>query len=196
MTKHEVELPNPEELEEVKEKSFTRRTALTTAVFAVFLAVVSLGGNNAAKEMSLSQQQASDQWAFYQSKATREHMYRLVKMLLEADAAEKGSSLSGEARQHKEALLEKVTKESDRYGEEKKEIEEKAKELEHERDKYRHRDPYFDFGEVLLQISIVLASMSILTGARPIFYTAMIAAALGVALGLNGFFLVVHLPFL
>ncbi len=196
MTTHEVELPNPEELEEVKEKSFTRRTALTTAVFAVFLAVVSLGGNNAAKEVSLSQQQASDQWAFYQSKAMREHLYKIEKMRLESELLERGPGLTPEARQYKEALLEKVTKESERYAEEKKEIEEKAKELEHERDRYRRRDPYFDFGEVLLQIAIVLASMSILTGARPILYAAMAAAGLGLALGLNGFLLVFKLPFL
>jgi hypothetical protein len=196
MTKHEVELPNPEELEEAKSKSFTRRTALITAVFAVFLAVVSLGGNHATKEVSLSQQQASDQWAFYQSKSMREHLYRIEKMRLESELLEKGTGLTPEARQHKDALLEKVTKESERYADEKKEIEEKAKELESERDRYRVRDPYFDFGEVLLQIAIVLASMSILTGARPIFYTAMAAAGLGLALGLNGFFLFFKLPFL
>ncbi|HXZ35645.1 MAG TPA: hypothetical protein VEL68_06480 [Thermodesulfobacteriota bacterium] len=40
----EVELPNPHELEEVKEKGFTRRVAMITAVFAVLLAIASLGG--------------------------------------------------------------------------------------------------------------------------------------------------------
>ncbi len=62
MAEHEVELPNPEEIEEQRSKLFTRRIALVTAVYAVFLAIVSLGGNNASKELSLSQQQASDQW--------------------------------------------------------------------------------------------------------------------------------------
>ena len=50
----EVELPNPEELEEVKGKAFTRRVALTTAIYAVVLAIASLGGNNAMKEMLLA----------------------------------------------------------------------------------------------------------------------------------------------
>ena len=31
----EVELPNPEELEELRERSFTRRAALLTTVYAV-----------------------------------------------------------------------------------------------------------------------------------------------------------------
>jgi hypothetical protein len=56
----EAELPNAEELEEIKGKAFTRRVALTTAIFAVILAITSLGGNNAMKEMLLAQQQASD----------------------------------------------------------------------------------------------------------------------------------------
>lgn len=43
------------------DQAFTRRGALTTAVYAVVLAVTSLGGTNATKEMLLAQQQASDQ---------------------------------------------------------------------------------------------------------------------------------------
>ena len=50
----EVELPNTEELEEIRGKTFTKRVALTTAIFAVMLAITSLGGNNAMKEMLLS----------------------------------------------------------------------------------------------------------------------------------------------
>ena len=79
----EVELPNPEELEEIKGKAFTRHVALTTAIFAVLLAITSLGGNNAMKEMLLAQQQSSDQWAFYQAKNIREHFYRGQKLRLE-----------------------------------------------------------------------------------------------------------------
>ncbi len=69
----EIELPQPEELEEIKAHAFTRRVALTTAIFAVILAISSLGGNHAMKEMILAQQQASNQWAYYQAKAGREH---------------------------------------------------------------------------------------------------------------------------
>ena len=196
MAHHEIELPNPEEIEEQRSKSFTRRTALFTAVFAVFLAVVSLGGNNATKEMSLSQQQASDQWAFYQSKAMREHLYHLEALRQENDLAERGPSMGPEVRQRREAFLADLRKEEARYEGEKKEIEEKARHLEHERDLYQRKDPYFDFGEVLLQIAIVLASMSILTGARPIFWASAIAAVTGALLGLNGFLLLVRLPFL
>ena len=79
----EAELPNPKELEEVKGKTFTRRAALVTAVFAVVLAIASLGGNHAMKEMLLAQQQALDQWAYYQAKSIREHLDKSQKVMLE-----------------------------------------------------------------------------------------------------------------
>jgi hypothetical protein len=41
----EVELPKPEELEEVMVHQFTRRVALTTAIFAAILAISSLGAS-------------------------------------------------------------------------------------------------------------------------------------------------------
>ena len=47
----EVEIPNPEELEEIRNKEFTRRVAITTAIYAVMLAIAALGGNNAMKDM-------------------------------------------------------------------------------------------------------------------------------------------------
>ena len=81
----EVELPKPEELHEQAENRFSRRVALVTAVFAVVLAIAALGGNHAMKEMLLSQQQSSDQWAFYQAKVIREHLYRGQKLTHKAN---------------------------------------------------------------------------------------------------------------
>jgi hypothetical protein len=117
----EIELPEPEELEEKKSEPFTKRVALTTAIFAVILAITSLGGSNAMKEMLLAQQQASDQWAFYQAKVIREHLYRQQKQRLELDLLEK-EALKPEVRKRYEDLLQQTSKEADRYGLEKKDI--------------------------------------------------------------------------
>src|SRR5499426_4568511 len=83
----EIEVPNPHEIHERGETTFGRRAALTTAVYAVVLSIASLGGNNTVKEMLLSQQQSSDQWAFYQAKVIREHQYRGQKMVVETQLA-------------------------------------------------------------------------------------------------------------
>ncbi|GAB4413819.1 MAG: hypothetical protein OHK0032_09920 [Thermodesulfovibrionales bacterium] len=191
----EVELPNPEELEEIKGKAFTRRVALTTAVFAVILAITSLGGNNAMKEMILAQQQASDQWAYYQAKVIREHLYRSQRMRLEADLLERAGSMKPEVRGQFESILKKIAEEEARYRTEKKEIEQEAKKLEHERDVNRNKDPYFDYAEVLLQIAIVMASISIISASRQIFYFAIASAFIGSILALNGFLMIFRVPF-
>ncbi len=191
----EVELPKVEELEEAKAKVFTRRVALTTAIYAVLLAITSLGGNNAMKEMLLASQQSSDQWAFYQAKVIREHLYRNQKMRVEIDLIERSDRIKPEVNQKLEALLKKLTEEEARYSAEKKEIEGEAKKLEHERDINRARDPYFDYAEVLLQIAIVMASVSILSASRPVFYFSMVSAVLGAILSLNGFLLIFKVPF-
>ena len=190
----EVELPNPEELEERRDKTFSRRVALVTAVYAVILAVASLGGNNAMKEMLLAQQEASNQWAFYQSKVIREHLNRGNKMVLETQLAEP-STLKGAEREKFEALARKFADEEKRMNADKKEIEPKAKAAEAVRDRNQAKDPYFDYAEVLLQIAIVTASISILSGSRPTFGFSLVLAVLGVLLSVNGFTLLVHLPF-
>ncbi len=192
----EVELPNPEELEGAKGKAFTRKVALTTAIFAVILALASLGGSNAMKEMLLAQQQASDQWAFYQAKVIREHQYRGLRLRLEADLAERGLSLTPAARKRLEALRDQFAEEEKRYNVEKKDIEKEAKTREHERDVSREKDPYFDYAEVLLQIAIVMSSISILSSSRPTFFFSLVLALLGVLLTLNGYTLLVKVPFL
>ncbi|MHC1729115.1 MAG: DUF4337 domain-containing protein [Syntrophobacteraceae bacterium] len=191
----DVEIPNPEELSEIKEKTFTRRVALVTAFFAVALAITSLGGSNAMKDMILAQQQSSDQWAFYQAKVIREHLYRSQKVLLENQLA-LNSAATPEAAAKIQEAIKKMGDEEARYRGEKKEIEEEAKKLEKERDINRSKDPYFDYAEVLLQIAIVMASVSIISGSRGIFCFAAAAAGLGALLTVNGFLLILRLPFL
>jgi Domain of unknown function (DUF4337) len=192
----DVELPNAEELEEIRGKAFTRTVALTTAIYAVVLAITALGGSNAMKEMLLAQQQSSDQWAFYQAKVIREHQYHITRLRLEVELAEREASIAPEARQKYEALLAQTTAEETRYNTEKKEIEKEAKRLEHERDVNREKDPYFDFAEVLLQIAIVMSSISILSTLRAMFLLSLGLAISGTLLSVNGFTLLVKLPFL
>ena len=190
----ELELPNPEEIHEHGLDRFSRRVALITAVYAVMLALAALGGNHAMKEMLLAQQKSSDQWAFYQAKVIREHQYRGQKLRLEADLIERGDTMKPAARERIEALTKQFGEEEKRYSEEKKDIEKEAKALEHERDRWQAKDPYFLFAEAVLQIAIVMASVSILSRSGAIFTFSLALAGLGALLTLNGFLLLVELP--
>jgi hypothetical protein len=191
----EVELPNLHEIEEQKEKKFSKRVALVTACYAVLLAITALGGGKAMKEMLLCQQQASDQWSFYQAKSIREQIYRSQSLMAEATLAEKKTCMSKGVCANYEKISKEFKDEAARYNGEKKEIEEKARDLEKERDKYHAKDPYFEFGEALLQIAIVLASISILASSAAIFGISLVSAGLGTFLMLNGYFMFMNLPF-
>ena len=192
----EVELPNPEELHERAEDRFGRRVALVTALYAVILALASLGGNNAMKEMLLAQQLSSDQWAFYQAKVIRESLARSQRLRLELDFLERGPGLRSDVRDKMQAVLDRFAEDEKRYNAEKKDIEKAAKVLEHERDVNRAKDPYFDYAEVLLQIAIVLSSVSILSRSRPTFWMSLALALLGGLLAVNGFTLYARIPFI
>jgi hypothetical protein len=160
----------------------------------VLLAIAALGGNHAMKEMILTQQKSSDQWAFYQAKVIREHQYRGQKLRLEVDLLERGESVKPEVRDKLDALMKRFAEEEKRYNDEKKDIEKEAKKLEHERDVWQAKDPYFLFAEALLQIAIVMASVSILARSGAIFSFSLLLAVAGALLTLNGFFSFVDLP--
>ena len=192
----EAELPNPKELEEIKEKRFHSIIAVITAVYAVILAFSSLGGNHAMKEMLLSQQQASDQWAFYQAKSIREHLYKSQKLTLENQISLLSGNLGTDAAAKAEAAVKKLGDESSRYGKEKQEIMHKAKELEAERDKNRTKDPYFDYAEVLLQIAIIMASVAIISDSFAVFCFSLLLALSGAFLCADGYMQFLVLPFI
>lgn len=191
----EVELPDPDELEERRDKSFSRRVALTTAIYAVVLAIASLGGSNAMKEMLLAQQEATNQWAYYQAKVIREHLNRAQKVAVETQLAEP-SPLKGAERAKFEALHKRYADEEKRMNSDKKEIEVVAKKHETTRDLNQAKDPYFDYAEVLLQIAIVMATVSIISSSRPVFITSLVLALLGAFFTFNGYTLLFKVPFL
>ena len=192
----EIELPNPEELEEKRRNSFSKKVALFTAIYAVILAICALGGNNSMKDMLLAQQEAGNQWAFYQAKNNREYLYRIEKDRLETQLVERGDTMKPAAFKHYKVQIQKVSSEEASLAKDKQEISVESKKQEHERDVNRAKDPYFDFGEALLQIAIVMSSVAIIANSRPVFIFSIGASVLGSLITLNGFLLLFRVPFL
>jgi hypothetical protein len=193
----EVEVPQPDEVREKAERPFTRQVALFVAVYAVGLAIASFGGHNAAKEMMMAKQEEANQWNRYQSKSTREALYKNEVRKLKAEKAA-GSNWSPE----KEALLREYEEEAARMERDKEEIEKGNKEK-HEKGArdfqdevklMQRKDPYFDFAEVAFQVAIVLASVAMLSGKRWAFLASLGLAVVGALLTVNGFGLFVAVP--
>jgi hypothetical protein len=148
------------------------------------------------KEMLLAQQEASNQWAYYQAKNIREYLYKIEKDRLETQIVERGETMKPAALKYYKAEIQKALAEEARLSKDKQAILVEAKKQEHERDVNRAKDPYFDFGEALLQIAIVMSSISIIASSRHIFFFSIGAAVLGSLVTLNGFLLLIRVPFL
>ena len=189
------ERPHLKELSEKSGSTFTTRIAFTTMIFAMLLAITSLGENNATKEMLLTQQLAADQRASYQSKVIGENLYKTNGLRMEADLLERGPAMRPNIRKLYGAMLKDIKTEEMHYREEKKKSEAAAINLEAKRDRNRAKGPYFDYAEFLFQLSIVTASISILSVSLRLFYFSIGSAALGTLFMLNGYFLIFRLPF-
>jgi len=187
-------------LKEAKELDLDRRIAIYIAFLAVLLSICSVGGGNATKDSTRTNIQASDTWAFYQAKHQRETAYKLAADGLQLRLSEPG--LPDVSRKEIEKKLAAYNAEiahletDNQKGEGKKELAAKAKEFEKERDTALRQDPYFDYAEAFLQISVVLASASIVLKNGSLLWGSGFLSFLGFLLMLNGFSLAVTIPFI
>lgn len=190
----DIEVPDPDDLNEKAENPFTRTVALAVAVYAVVLAICSLGGSNTGEDMMMAQQKASNQWNYYQAKVQRENLYLIEAEKLDLELEVRGAQLSLAEKARIEQLRDKFRDKTKVYKQDKEEIMAEARKEELERDTALRRDPYFDAAEVCLQLAIVLASVAMLSGKKWAFYASVGLAILGSLLTANGFGLFVTVP--
>ena len=178
---------------------FKRNAAIVIAFFAMLLAITGLGGQNATKEALNENILASNDFSFFQAKNMRQTSLMMAANEIElAWSAE--SSLSDEAKTALRKKLDDYRKTIERYesepstGEGKKELLARAKEHVTKRDHALRQDPYFDYAEALLQIAIVLISVSIVAEQ---LWLAVVGGAFGGIGGLlmvDGYLLLVEIP--
>ncbi len=178
-----------------------RLISVYIAVLAVVLAICALGGNNATKEAMGKNIEVANTWAFFQAKNMRRHTLRLQIDDLETflatqpgldDTARTTISETIARYRQQDTLLtsEPAT------GEGLDELFAKAKRLEAERDVALERDPYFDYGQAVLQIAIVLASVAIISGGSTLLVASALLGLLGGIFTVNGFTMLWQLPFI
>jgi hypothetical protein len=153
--------------------------SLTISILAVVVAAATLMGHRAHTEELLLQAQATDQWAYYQAKNIRLHEMQAMVDLL--------SVVASQDKEKTELMREKYKKEVERYEGDKDEISEKAKDLEKERDVLRKRADRFDAGEGILEIALVICSITLLTEKKLFWFAGILIGIVGVAASLAGF---------
>ena len=180
--------------------TFRKYAAIYLGIVAMLLAITSLGGSNATKVMLNSNIQASDIYGYYQSKYIRQTVYQTTAEELEAQLLAQ-PDMPEAAKSKFEETIKRYRSRAERYesdpstGEGKKELLAKAKEWEAKRDHAAERDPNFDFAEALFQIAIVIGSVSIVAASRSLIKLSGGLAVVASLLMINGYFLIVHLPF-
>jgi hypothetical protein len=154
---------------------------LTMAILAVLVAVVSLLGHRAHTEEVLLQNKATDQWSFYQAKNIRRHS--------DEQFAELASVLSAKDSEVANKFREKYQQEAEHYRDELKELEAKGHELEAEIGLEQRRANRYDLGEVLLEIALVVTSITLMTGRRLFWASGIVSAAVGLLVAASGLLL-------
>lgn len=157
-------------MKEAGESSLTH-VALTISVLAVLVAMVTVLGHRTHTEAVLMQARATDQWNEYQAKKIRMDNLQVVLDTLAFEPVSNAAMAAAKTKEY-EAHIEKW----------KGDLEEesaKAKEFEHEVAHAELQAGRFDLGEALLQIAVVLSSITLFTRKSAYFL-------LGLGLGVTG----------
>ncbi len=170
------------------------RTALTISIFAMVLAITSLGGSNAAKDITQENILAANTYAFYQAKSIRQTTLKVAAADMELQLLRE-PAMNTAAKEATQKKIDDYKKTIDRYESEpetkegKKELMVRAKEHEAVRDHAIRQDPWFDYAEGALQIAIVLLSVSIIGSIPALYFAGLGLGLLGSVSALNGFLL-------
>ena len=153
--------------------------SITSVVIAVLAAISNFKASGHSTQAVLAQSQASDQWAFYQSKSIKQHTYEvhLELLHLEQDRKDVQSLIKGYA--------DKIV----RYDKEKEEIKTKAESLEHVRDDARRHGGEFGIAVMFFQVAILLSAIAGLTRKLLLWVASVSVGAIGVIYFFNGFYL-------
>jgi hypothetical protein len=165
-----------EELSENAEHAkapFEKTVAVSMAIIAAGLAVVSVLGHSYANEELLAQQKANDQWAYYQAKSIRRYNSDIARDIFK--------TLTNSAA----AMIAKYDANVAKYEKEGEEIQAEARNLEKESELNGRRALRLHTSEVFLEIGIVFASLAILTKRRLAFTGAILSALVGVTISLT-----------
>jgi hypothetical protein len=174
---------------EEKKEPWLNYLALTTVVLAVCATLATFKGGGFSTRSVMSQSQASDEWAHYQSKSVKQNLYEVNKLSVELERKALSPSLPPAVAAAYDARIEDDAKKIAKYETEKNEIQAKAKDLEHRRDDAQKHGAFFGIAVIFLQISILLSSIAALLKKKPVWLLGVGVGLVGVVYFVNGFLL-------
>lgn len=170
---------------EEKKEPWLNHMALATVILAVCATLSTFKGGSYSTQSVINQTMASDQWAFYQAKSTKQHLHELQldQLQLQTMTLVPGSPVAA-------AYARKISDYQtaiERYSKEKKEIEAQARALEKQRDDAKLHSKPFGLAVMFLQVAILLNSIAGLLKAKRVWWTSIPVGLTGIGFFLNGF---------
>ena len=170
-----------EHAEHASHDSALRPVAFTMSVLAVLVAITTVLGHRTHTEAVLTQNKATDQWNYYQAHKIRSNDTALASDLLSAvTIADKDA-----ARRIAKAYADHQAK----WAEDLKQEQEKAEALQVKVEHAEARADRFDLAEAMLEIGLVITSVTLLTRRRAYWFLGLVFAAGGIASALTVLFL-------
>jgi hypothetical protein len=160
--------------------------ALFVAVVATFMALCNVKDGNVVQAMQQSQARAVDQWAYYQSKGTKQHIAENSAEMLRVQL-DMNPGLKPELKARVEAKIATQEANAKTYAAEKEQIRAEAEKAAKDYDAMNVHDDQFDLAEACLSVAVALAGVTALTRKRWLFGVACTFASLGILFGLAGF---------
>ena len=179
---------------------FQRKCSIIISLIASLLLLNNLGAQNAAGDAAFLNASAINTYAFYQAKNIRQNDLNLAANTLDAIVNTSIPLANEDAKKQLRAQAESYRTKAQGYesepesGEGKKELLAKARQAEQARDKAMEKGPYFDFAGLLLQLSIILFSVVLITERKTLYISATVAAIAGTFLSLDAFWLFLRIP--
>jgi hypothetical protein len=169
---------------------------MSIAIVAAILACVSMLGHRAHNETLRLQgeaiqmhSEAANKWAYYQAQNVRKHLYQAnlesIQEMGRLQGKEKYSSKTTDG------WSKNVKKYESRLAKEKKiadDLTEKVKEKLNESAHVHHRANRFDYGELGIELAVVLCSLAVLTKNKGFWILGLLSCAVGTFVALSGLF--------
>jgi ribosome-binding ATPase YchF (GTP1/OBG family) len=163
---------------EVDKDPVGKKVGILAAVLAVFLAIVTIESHRAHTAAILSKTNANDQWNLYQANRLKAHNLEVGGDII--TLLTKGDSAAGKK-------LEAYKKGIEKYEDKGKETMEAAKKYEEETEHVEHKALFFDIGEGLLEIALVLSSLYFIARKMLFPIVGVIAGLAGIGVAAVGF---------
>jgi hypothetical protein len=169
-----------EQMEKGGEAALTH-ISLAISVLAVLVAMVTVLGHRTHTEAILLQSRSGDQWNQYQAKKIRQEQVSVTADLLSLQPSSNDAAVQAKLKDYRTHLA--------KWDDDLKEEQEKAESLEAQVESAERRAARYDLGEALLQIAVVLASITLLTRTKSYFLFGLLLGLAGLIWSASALFL-------